>query len=78
MAFHFTDVELPLLAMHLKRIHFRSALCDARPHMPAVLHLLSGGRLHPELVRAEVLPFNSAAEALPNAGFKPVFVGESH
>jgi threonine dehydrogenase-like Zn-dependent dehydrogenase len=72
--FHFNEVELPLLAMHLKCLHFRSALSNARSHMPAVLHLLSSGRLHPELIRTEVLPFESAAEALPGAGFKPVFV----
>jgi len=26
MAFHFREVELPLLAMHLKCLHFRTAL----------------------------------------------------
>ena len=74
--FHFTEVELPLLAMHLKCLHFRSALSNARSYMPAVIELLSSGRLHPELVRTEVLPFETAAEALPKAGFKPVFVRE--
>jgi alcohol dehydrogenase len=62
--------------MHLKGIHFRSALSNARPHMPAILRQLAGGRLHPELVVTDVLPFDSAAEALPAAGFKPVFVRE--
>jgi alcohol dehydrogenase len=76
MAFHFRDVELPLLAMHLKCIHFRSALANARPHMPAVLELLASGRINPQLVATAVLPFDTAAEALPDAGFKPVFVRE--
>jgi threonine dehydrogenase-like Zn-dependent dehydrogenase len=72
--FHFKDVEMPLLAMHLKCLHFRSSLSNARSHMPAVLELLSSGRISPQLVRTEVLPFDTAAEALPSAGFKPVFV----
>jgi threonine dehydrogenase-like Zn-dependent dehydrogenase len=74
MAFHFSDVEMPLLAMHLKCMHFRSALANARPHMPAVLELLSSGRIHPQLAVTEVLAFDTAADALPGAGFKPVFV----
>ena len=74
MAFHFRDVELPLLAMHLKCIHFRSSLANARPHMPAVLELLASGAINPEVVATGVLPFDTAAEALPRAGFKPVFV----
>jgi threonine dehydrogenase-like Zn-dependent dehydrogenase len=76
MAFHFRDVEMPLLAMHLRCIHFRSALANVRPHMPAVLELLSSGRITPELIATEVLPFDTAAEAIPTAGFKPVFVRE--
>jgi hypothetical protein len=44
--------------------------------MPAVLELLSSGRIAPQLVTSEVLPFDTAAEALPTAGFKPVFVRE--
>jgi threonine dehydrogenase-like Zn-dependent dehydrogenase len=76
MAFHFRDVEMPLLAMHLRCIHFRSSLANVRPHMPAVLELLSSGRITPELIATEVLPFDTAAEAIPTAGFKPVFVRE--
>jgi threonine dehydrogenase-like Zn-dependent dehydrogenase len=74
--FHFNDVEMPLLVMHMKCLHFRSALSNARSHMPAVLELLSSGRIRPQLVATEVLAFDSAADALPTAGFKPVFVRE--
>jgi alcohol dehydrogenase len=76
MAFHFAEVPLPLLAMHLKCIHFRSSLCDARTHIPAVLRLLSSGRIDPELIRTDLLPFESAADELLGAGMKPVFVRE--
>jgi threonine dehydrogenase-like Zn-dependent dehydrogenase len=74
LGFHFRDVELPLLAMHLKCLHFRSSLSNARSYMPAVLELLSSGRITPGLVATEVLAFETAADALPGAGFKPVFV----
>src|ERR1039458_3795112 len=70
MAFHFRDVEMPLLAMHLRCIHFRSALANVRPHMPAVLELLSSGRITPQLIATEVLPFDTAAEAISTAGLK--------
>jgi alcohol dehydrogenase len=76
MAFFFGDVELPLLAMHLHGVHFCSSVANARIHMPAVLELLSSGRIAPQLVTSEVLAFDTAADALPTAGFKPVFVRE--
>jgi threonine dehydrogenase-like Zn-dependent dehydrogenase len=74
LGFHFTEIHMPLLAMHLKCLHFHSSLSNARSYMPAVLQLLSSGRINPQLVATDVLPFGSAADALPTAGFKPVFV----
>lgn len=76
MAFFFREVELPLLAMHLRGVHFCSSVAGARAHMPEVIQLLSSGRISPELVATEVLPFDTAADALPTAGFIPVFVRE--
>jgi threonine dehydrogenase-like Zn-dependent dehydrogenase len=74
LGFHFTEIHMPLLAMHLKCLNFRSSLSNARSYMPAVLQLLSSGRINPQLVVTQVLPFDTAADALPTAGFKPVFV----
>jgi len=76
MAFHFSDVPVPLLAMHLKCVSFRSSLCNARTHIPDVLRLLASGRVDPRLIQTDVLPFESAAEQLLGAGAKPVFVRE--
>jgi threonine dehydrogenase-like Zn-dependent dehydrogenase len=76
LGFHFADVELPLPAMHFKCLHFRSAMSNARPLIPDVLALLASGRIAPARVQTAVLPFDTAAEALPTAGFKPVFVRE--
>lgn len=60
--------------MHMKGIHVSSALSNAHAHMPEVLNLLSCGRLHPELIVSDVIPFDSADQAIPEVGYKPVFV----
>jgi alcohol dehydrogenase len=74
MAFHFTEVPMPLLAMHLKCVHFRTSLCNARPHIPEVLELLATGRINPQLIQSALLPFDTAADTLLTAGSKPVYV----
>jgi threonine dehydrogenase-like Zn-dependent dehydrogenase len=76
LGFHFADVALPVAAMHFKCLTFRSAMSNARPLIPEVLALVASGRISPRLVHTAVLPFDQAAEALPTAGFKPVFVRE--
>lgn len=58
----------------MKGIHFCSALCNARAHMPEVLNLLSGGRMHPELIISDVIPFDTVDQAISEVGHKPVFV----
>jgi threonine dehydrogenase-like Zn-dependent dehydrogenase len=74
LGFHFADVALPITAMHFKCLTFRSSLSNARPLFPEVLALLASGRIDPLRVQTAVLPADEAAEALPSAGFKPVFV----
>jgi threonine dehydrogenase-like Zn-dependent dehydrogenase len=73
MAFHFTEVPMPLLAMHLKCLCFRSSLCNARSHIPHVLALLASGAINPELIQTNLLPFHTAADTLLTAGSKPVY-----
>jgi len=41
-----------------------------------VLALLASGRISPGRVATAVLPFETAVDAIPTAGFKPVFVRE--
>jgi threonine dehydrogenase-like Zn-dependent dehydrogenase len=74
LGFHFADVSLPLPAMHFKCLTFRSAMSNARPLIPEVLELVASGRISPRRVLSAILPFDEAADALPTAGFKPVFV----
>ncbi len=74
LGFHFADVPLPVAAMHFKCLTFRSAISNARPLIPEVLALVASGRINPRRVQTAILPFDDAADALPTAGFKPVFV----
>jgi hypothetical protein len=49
-------------------------LSHARANMSDVLALLAGRRIEPGLVASDVLDFDSAAQAIPAAGFKPVLM----
>jgi len=71
---HFTDPEVPLLHMFLSCLTPAGGLSHARANKPAVLSLISGRRVTPGLVATDVLPFDSAAETMTSAGFKPVYV----
>lgn len=74
LGFHFAEVELPVPVMHFKCLHFRSAMSNARPLFPEVLALVASGRIDPTRVYSAVLPFETAAGAMADAGFKPAFV----
>ncbi len=76
MAFFFREVEMPLLAMHLNCVHFRSSVANTRVHMAEVMQLLSSGRIDPRAVQTALHPLESAVEVMPDAGFKPVFTQE--
>ena len=71
---HFTDPQVPLLHMFLNCLTLTGGLSHARANLPAVLSLISGRRITPGLVATDVLPFDSAAETMTSAGFKPVYV----
>jgi alcohol dehydrogenase len=73
---HFADPEMPLLHMFLNCLTLTGGLSHARANMPAVLALIASGRIAPGRVATDVLAFDTAAEAIPGAGFKPVFVRE--
>jgi threonine dehydrogenase-like Zn-dependent dehydrogenase len=71
---HFADPEMPLLHMFLNCLTLTGGLSHARPNIPTVLALISSGRIDPGVVATDVLDFETAAEAMAGAGFKPVFV----
>ena len=57
------ETPVPLLEMYTSGIHFHRP-GPGRPHIPAILELVAEGRLHPELVTSNVVPFDDAAEAV--------------
>jgi threonine dehydrogenase-like Zn-dependent dehydrogenase len=71
---HFADPEMPLLHMFLNCLTLTGGLSHARPNMPAVLSLITSGRITPGLVATDVLDFETAAQMMAGAGFKPVFI----
>ncbi len=71
---HFSDPEVPLLYMFLNCLTLTGGLSHARANMPAVLAQIAGGRISPGLVATDVLDFETSAETMVGAGFKPVFV----
>ncbi len=71
---HFTDPEMPLLHMFLNCLTLTGGLSHARANIPAVLSLIAGERIAPSLVATDVLEFDTAADAIAGAGFKPVFL----
>ena len=66
-------VKMPLLAMHLAAIHFRSSQPNTRVHMGDVLELVAGGRLDSRAVHSGTHPFESAPSVLAGGALKPVF-----
>ena len=68
------DVALPMLEMYTTGVTLTTARVSARAAIPTVLDLIAGGRLHPELVTANVVAWPDAAEALAHHTHKTVGV----
>jgi threonine dehydrogenase-like Zn-dependent dehydrogenase len=73
-AVYFADTALPLLDMYTRGITFRTGRVNARVVIPAVLDLITGGRLRPELVTSSVVPWDEADTALTQLVAKTVVV----
>ena len=58
------DTPIPLMEMYTKGITFQTGRLHARHVMPRALQLVAEGRIHPELVTAEVADWSDAPEAL--------------
>ncbi|MGW2639916.1 hypothetical protein [Streptomyces sp. NPDC001348] len=70
------DVQLPLLALYQRGVHFHSGKGHARPNMTPTLEAVAAGRLHPELVTSSLHAWEEIPDVLTSdrAGHKPVFV----
>jgi threonine dehydrogenase-like Zn-dependent dehydrogenase len=73
---YYGDAALPLLDMYGRGVRFHTGRANARADLPRVLALVQAGRLHPEVVTSEVVPWDDAARALAEPSLKPVFVRE--
>ncbi len=70
---YFQDVTIPIFEMYLAGVRFHAGKSNARPVMPAVLDLLSAGRVQPSLIATE-LAWDEMPQALADPPMKPVFV----
>jgi alcohol dehydrogenase len=71
------SVSIPLLDMYGRGIRFHTGRVNARADMPDVLELVQSGRIKPEAITSEVVPWDRAAEALAEPSMKPVFLRET-
>lgn len=73
---YFSDVELPLLSLYLRGVHFHNGKGHARPNMTPTLEAVAAGILHPEVVTSGIYKWDEIPEVLTStsAGHKPIFV----
>jgi alcohol dehydrogenase len=65
---------VPLTQAYYKGLTFHTSRASARNWLPDVVHCIACGKLHPEHVTHNILPFSAAAEAMVDPGPKLVFV----
>ncbi|MCX6484741.1 MAG: alcohol dehydrogenase catalytic domain-containing protein [Mycobacterium sp.] len=68
------SATLPLPAMYLKGVRYEISRVHARATAPAVLDLVSAGRLDPGAIITRVVTFDEAPEAMVEPAVKIVFV----
>lgn len=74
VSIYFQDVALPLLGMYTRGVRFITGRVNSRAALPHVLDLVTTGRLHPEAVTSQIVPWDEAPAALASPSIKPVFV----
>ena len=68
------NATLPLQAMYLKGVRYEISRVHARATAPAVLELVSAGRLDPGAIITRIATFDEAPEAMVEPAVKIVFV----
>jgi threonine dehydrogenase-like Zn-dependent dehydrogenase len=68
------ETPMPLLEMYTTNVTFITGRCHARPAIPRILDLVAEGRLHPEKVTSDVVPWDAAPEAFSRWRTKQVVV----
>lgn len=69
----FRPFEVPLFELTLKSITFKTGLIQAREGMQPALDLIASGKFPTDVVTDRVLPWDAAAEALPELSEKLIF-----
>jgi threonine dehydrogenase-like Zn-dependent dehydrogenase len=67
-----------MLEMYTTGVTLTTSRVSARAAIPAVLELITSGRLHPELVTSRVVDWSDAADALAEHTHKTVVVRTDH
>ena len=73
---HFSDVEMPLMDMYVRGIHFYTGRGQGRPNIEKAMAVLDAGRLDASLITTEIAAFDDAPEVLASAPMKAVLVRE--
>lgn len=77
VSMYFGETPLPLLEMMLRGVRFEPTPTNIRAHLGTVLSLVQTGRIAPERITTEILPWEQLTEALSEPSMKPVFVRET-
>ena len=60
----------------MRGVRFITGRVNSLANIPHVLELVQAGRLHPELVTTELIPWREAASALRKPSMKPLVFRE--
>ncbi len=71
------EAALPLFELFTRGVHLHLGRTMARPAIPAILDLVSAGRLRPELIATSTVAWDDAPEALLEPATKLVFSRDS-
>lgn len=77
VSMYFRETPLPLLEMMLRGVRLETTPTNIRAHLREVLSLVQTGRIAPERVTTEILPWEKLPEVLAEPSMKPVFVRET-
>jgi alcohol dehydrogenase len=72
VSIYFSEVALPMLELYTRGVRLVTGRVNSRAVLPHVLDLVAAGRLHPEAVTTDVVPWDDAAAALASPSMKPV------
>jgi threonine dehydrogenase-like Zn-dependent dehydrogenase len=71
---YFEDVALPMLRLYTRGIRFVTGRVNSRAVLPHVLDLIADGRIAPERVTSELVPWDAAPQALTAPSIKPIVI----